>query len=208
LFAAMLEGIKHIIFDLGGVILPIDYSRTTQAFRDLGITNFDELYSQAAQTGKFDDFETGKLSEKEFINFLKNYVPDHIQTEELETAWNAMLLDWIPERLELIMSISKHFNTYLYSNTNSIHQRAFLQSLKEQIGVRTLEPYFDTIYYSHEFGYRKPHPESFERILINHNLLASETLFLDDSLQHIEGARQLGIRTIHVQERDIIQLFS
>ena len=204
----MLEGIKHIIFDLGGVILPIDYTRTTQAFRDLGITNFDELYSQAAQTGKFDDFETGILSEEEFISFLKNYVPDHIQTGELETAWNAMLLDWIPERLELIMSLSKHYNTYLFSNTNSIHQRAFLQSLKEQIGVRTLEPYFDTIYYSHEFGYRKPHPESFERILINHHLLASETLFLDDSLQHIEGARQLGIRTIHVQERDIIQLFS
>lgn len=204
----MLEGIKHIIFDLGGVILPIDYTRTTQAFRDLGITNFDELYSQAAQTGKFDDFETGKITESEFLAFLKKYVPFHIQTAELETAWNAMLLDWIPERLELIQSLSGRYNTYLFSNTNSIHQRAFLNSLSTQIGIPTLEPCFDMVYYSHEFGYRKPHPESFQKLLDNHHLLAAETLFLDDSLQHIEGARQLGIRTVHVQERDIIQLFS
>jgi glucose-1-phosphatase len=131
----MLEGIKHIVFDLGGVILPIDYTRTTQAFRDLGITNFDELYSQAAQTGKFDDFETGKITEAEFLAFLKKYVPEHIQTGELETAWNAMLLDWIPERLELIQALSGRYNTYLFSNTNSIHQRAFLDSLSTQIGV-------------------------------------------------------------------------
>lgn len=204
----MLEGIKNILFDLGGVILPIDYTRTTQAFRDLGITNFDELYSQAAQTGKFDDFETGKITEAEFLAFLKQYVPDHIQTEELETAWNAMLLDWIPERLELIQSLSQQYSTYLFSNTNRIHQRAFLKTLQKQIGAESLNPYFNTVYYSHEFGYRKPHPESFQKLLDNHNLVASETLFLDDSLQHIEGARQLGIRTIHVQELDIIQLFS
>jgi glucose-1-phosphatase len=204
----MLEGIKHIVFDLGGVILPIDYTRTTQAFRDLGITNFDELYSQAAQTGKFDDFETGKITEAEFLAFLKKYVPEHIQTGELETAWNAMLLDWIPERLELIQALSGRYNTYLFSNTNSIHQRAFLNSLSTQIGTPTLEPYFNAVYYSHEFGYRKPHPASFQKLLDNHHLIAAETLFLDDTLQHIEGARQLGIRTMHVQERDIIQLFS
>jgi glucose-1-phosphatase len=204
----MLDGIKHIIFDLGGVILPIDYTRTTQAFRDLGITNFNELYSQAAQTGKFDDFETGKITEAEFLAFLKKYAPEDIQTEELETAWNAMLLDWIPERLELIQTLSGRYNTYLFSNTNSIHQRAFLDSLSAQIGTPTLKPYFNAVYYSHEFGFRKPHPASFQKLLDNHQLVAAETLFLDDSLQHIEGARQLGIRTIHVQERDVIQLFS
>ena len=42
---------------------------------------------------------------------------------------------------------------------------------------------------------RKPNPEFFNFILQENNLIASETLFIDDTQQHIEAAKSLGIHT-------------
>jgi putative hydrolase of the HAD superfamily len=65
---------------------------------------------------------------------------------------------------------------------------------------------FIRAYYSHEYGKRKPHPESFQAILDENNLLANETLFIDDSIQHIEGAQQIGLQTIHLVDKSILEL--
>ncbi len=70
-----MKKIKNIIFDLGGVILNIDYHLTSTAFKELGISNFDEIYSQAKQNNVFNDFETGLLSSDDFLNYLHEYIP-------------------------------------------------------------------------------------------------------------------------------------
>lgn len=209
----MKEHSKHIetiIFDLGGVILDIDYTRTIEAFKGLGIQHFDNLYAQASQTGIFDDFETGKISEHRFIEYLLKAIPNsQCTSKDIILAWNAMLLNWDQRKLDLILRLRSTYKVCLLSNTNSIHKKAFLASLNKQLGITSLDHHFDKIYLSHEIGLRKPNTEVFEFVLENAGSKAETTLFLDDSIQHIEGANSIGIQTQLIgPELDILQFFS
>jgi putative hydrolase of the HAD superfamily len=65
--------IKSIIFDLGGVLLNLDYSRTIREFQKLGIENFEKLYSQKNQSSVFDNFETGKINPQDFISNIDTF---------------------------------------------------------------------------------------------------------------------------------------
>ena len=84
---------------------------------------------------------------------------------------------------------------FLLSNTNSIHHTEFNKIYQDQIQHGALDDYFDKAYYSHELGLRKPYPQSFTALLNMENLVAEETLFIDDTIGNIEGAKQAGLHT-------------
>lgn len=196
----MIEGIKHIIFDLGGVLLNIDYKLTEEAFINLGVTDFQQRYSQLAQSPLFDDFETGKIASTEFISEMKNMSGLQLSSEQITNAWNAMLLDFPIRRLQILQQLRLYYDLLLLSNTNEIHETAFNDILYKSHGMPTLGVFFDKMYLSHRIGMRKPSREVFERILDENGLKAADTLFIDDSPQHIEGAKSVGIRTIYLEK--------
>ena len=88
----VITGVKHIIFDLGGVLLNIDYKLTEQAFIDAGIPDFAHRYSQLKQTDVFDKLETGKISEEEFVMAMQAASQTCTTPQQVLAAWNAMLL--------------------------------------------------------------------------------------------------------------------
>lgn len=200
--------IKNIIFDLGGVILNIDYQKTTAAFEELGIPNFQALYTQAKQTQLFDHYETGKIDPETFVRQLKNMLPDRISEEEIIAAWNAMLLDLPAERLRFLKTVRTAYNTALLSNTNPIHLVHFHEQLKRVHGEPSLDPYFDGVYFSSSIGFRKPHAEAFHYVCNKHGYTPSETLFVDDSIQHVEGAQKAGLQSLYLDtdKSDVIEL--
>lgn len=195
----MLQNVRHIIFDFGGVLLNIDYKRTEQAFTDLGIANFGDMYSQLQQTDIFDRLETGKISGATFIGELKAGTGVQATDQQLIDAWNAMLLDLPLRRLQILQQLQLHFDTFLLSNTNEIHEEAFNKILKAQAGFQSMGVFFDKIYYSHRVGLRKPGKEIFQLILEQNSLNPEKTLFIDDSPQHIATARELGLQTIFME---------
>lgn len=196
----MFQNIRHIIFDLGGVLLNIDYQLTSAAFVKLGIKDFDKKYSQLKQTSLFDDFETGEINSRYFIDDLKKIVSPEVSDEDIRNAWNAMLLDFPLRRLQILQQLQLHFDTFLLSNTNEIHEEKFNQILKQQTGFPSLGVLFDKVYYSHRVGLRKPDSAIFELILNSHQLNPEKTLFIDDSPQHIESAKNIGIQTIWLKQ--------
>jgi putative hydrolase of the HAD superfamily len=195
-----MQGIKNIIFDLGGVILNIDYKRPQEEFKKLGIKDVETLYSKQNQVELFDLLETGKISEKEFIQKIKESSDLEITDSEIITAWNSILLEFPLRRLQILQQLQLHYNMYLLSNTNEIHEKAFNEMLKIQCGYPSLALFFDRVYLSHRVGLRKPDPKIFELVINENNLKIEETLFIDDSLQHIESASKLGLKTIHVKD--------
>lgn len=198
-FCTMIQGIRHVIFDLGGVLLNIDYQLTEKAFIRAGMSDFSKLYSQLKQTPLFDEFETGKISETDFIQQLQQLSPVALSPEQTRNAWNAMLLDLPLRRLQLLQQLRLYYDLVLLSNTNIIHETAFTQSLQQAHGI-TLGGFFDKLYYSHRIGLRKPDPEVFRLVLTENNFNPAHTLFIDDSPQHIEGAKTLGIQTIFLDK--------
>lgn len=202
--------IKNVIFDLGGVLLNIDYHLTIQAFVDIGMSNFQELFTQAQQSELFDKIEVGEISSDEFLAEIKALMPSYVSEVEIRTAWNAMLLDLPSERLDFLLAVKEKYNTALLSNTNSIHLENFYKELKKVHNLKSLDDYFHKVYFSCDLGMRKPNPEIFLRVCELEGFNPSETLFIDDTIQHVEGAKQAGLQALHldVKNTDVINLLS
>ena len=186
--------IKNILFDLGGVLYHIDYGITIKAFEKLGIKNFHKHFSQQQQNNLFDQFETGKISNTDFIKEMKLLLPNCTK-EEIINAWNGLLIGIPKENIQLLKDLSKQYRLFLLSNTNLIHINQINKLLYEDYNLKSLDPLFDKIYLSHQIGMRKPNRETFEWVLKDAGILAHETLFIEDSIQHIKGANKVGIRT-------------
>jgi len=196
----MIKGIKHIIFDLGGVILNIDYKLTEKAFIEAGITNFPELYSQLRQTDLFDKFEVGGMSAAEFVSELQNAASVPVTEAQILKAWNAMILDYPLRRLQVLQQLGLHYDLFLLSNTNEIHEATFNDVLMRDRSIPNIGVFFDRVYLSHRVGLRKPNREIFMRVLDESGLKPEYTLFIDDSPQHIAAAKELGIQTIFLEK--------
>ena len=189
-----MSAIKNILFDLGGVLYHIDYGITIKAFEKLGIRNFHKHFSQQQQNNLFDQLETGKISNTDFIKEMKVLLPNCTK-EEIINAWNGLLIGIPKENIQLLKDLSKQYRLFLLSNTNLIHINQINKLLYEDYNLKSLDPLFDKIYLSHQIGMRKPNRETFEWVLKDAGILAHETLFIEDSIQHIKGANKVGIRT-------------
>lgn len=193
------KDIQHIIFDLGGVLLNIDYQATVEAFQALGLVNPLEAFTKEQQASLFQDFEKGSIDSDTFISQLQNVMPKASKNDIVD-AWNAMLGEFPKARFAFLEQVSKKYDCYVLSNTNIIHLRAFETIIDNSVGWSAFSNLFTKVYYSHELGMRKPDAEIFIEILNRHNLNPENTCFIDDSPQHVAAAAHIGIRAIHLQE--------
>ena len=192
-----MQNIKNIIFDLGGVILNINFKKTEEAFLQLGLKNFSDHISQTYISDFFEKYETGLIDDVEFVEGIAKLIGEPIDDDKIIAAWNALLLDFPPERIALLKKIKTKFRIFLLSNTNSIHLKEFQQRLFNLYGVY-LEDLFEKAYYSHAVKLRKPGAAIFELVLKENNLDPSETLFIDDTASNFEEAKKLGTHVHHL----------
>ncbi|MFD2785138.1 HAD family hydrolase [Hymenobacter rubripertinctus] len=187
--------LPHLLFDFGGVIINIDYNRTLEAMRQLG-SGIE--FTQAAQAKLFDELETGHISADQFRAGLRAHYGLTATDAQLDEAWNAMLLDVPAGRLALIAELRvQGYQTALLSNTNQLHITEINRRLKEQYGLQNgIADCLDRVFYSQHVGLRKPGEEIFRHALREMNWEAADTLFIEDSPQHIETARRLGLHTL------------
>ena len=203
--------IKNIIFDLGGVILDIDYQRTLNEFKKLGVNNLENLFTLTSQTELFNKLDCGLISEDEFRATFKQHINTPISKSQIDFAWNALLLEWNMERLSLLENLMPNYKIFLLSNTNAIHSKVYNQKLMNLTNGKDLKHFFHKVYYSYEVGLRKPNPEIFKLLLNENSLLANETLFIDDTAEHINSARNLGINCYHINPKageTVLDLFT
>ena len=193
------EGIRNIIFDFGGVLFEIDYDLPAIAFEKLGFGDFKSFYTQAAQNPMFDLLETGKIENDKFLDFLNEFVPE-ASREQVLHAWNVILLRIMPIEVECVHKIRQSgIRTFLLSNTNAIHVAEFEQMIANTMDFELFESAFEKIYYSNAIGIKKPHPETFLQVCEWNGLNPAETLFIDDSAQHVEGALLAGLHAYHLK---------
>lgn len=195
------DKIKNIIFDLGDVILNIDVPVASKSFADLSGREQSEILTIFKENELFRQFETGLMDEPTFRNYVREILnfPD-LSDEAIDTAWNSLLLDLPPERVELLRKLATRYRLFLLSNTSSIHITQVNKILEASTGVEKLEDLFEIVFLSYEMGLMKPDTRIYQDVLDKAGLKAEETLFLDDNADNIRGAAQLGIETIHVQK--------
>src|SRR5205085_3530798 len=118
-------GYKNLIFDLGGVLMNIDFDKLTHAFQKLGFPNFDKMYSQFTVDNFFEKFETGEVSEEQFYTVLQKIANKGVSKNDITNALNSMFLDFRMESFQCIQQIDGRYKLFLLSNTNPIHMRTF-----------------------------------------------------------------------------------
>ena len=184
-----------IVFDLGGVLLNLDYSATTEAFNRLAGRELAGFYSKARQADLFDRFERGEIDVVRFRAALREELETSCQDSELDAAWNA-LLGGVPKRnVELLRRLKETHRVYLLSNTNELHLADFVARFEREHGSEhgSWSALFHRDYYSHLLGMRKPERDVFEHVVRTEGLEPRRTLFIDDNWHNVRGARGVGI---------------
>ncbi|QNA44195.1 HAD family hydrolase [Lacibacter sediminis] len=189
---------KAIIFDLGGVLLDIDFKLSEKAFAKLGVTNFSDFFNQFHSNDLFRRLETG-MDDQLFYDDLRAATGLSLTNVQIKDAWNALLLDFRPESVAVLPQLREKYDLYLLSNTNEIHLQEFQRRYEAWRPGQVFDDLFDAAYYSHRIGHRKPNSSAFEYVLEKHGLNATETIFIDDSINNIEAAQQLGLQTVHLK---------
>jgi len=206
----VLKNFKNIIFDLGGVIIDLDFQAAYGAFSTLSGLSLHEVKQRVFSFTEFIEYEKGLTSSQEFRIQIKELFQISVSDEAVDRAWCAMLGRIPLERLALLKRLQGKYRTFALSNTNDIHANKFDSIVEESLGSAVLfKAHFESVYYSHEMKMRKPDEEIYLAVLNDQGLRPEETLFIDDTLKNVQAAASLGIQTLHLKDpRQLIPFFN
>lgn len=198
--------IKNLIFDLGGVLLDLDFDAPFRLFRKLNKNETIGDPKMLLQDPVFTGFETGRVTPEDFRSRLRHLLNNPGATDaELDQTWCSMLKEVPAEKVALLRELSADFRLFLYSNTNAIHIPWFSQRFFEQHNIEW-PSLFEKTFYSHEINDRKPLLSGYRKVLGLAAIDPAETLFVDDLLQNVEAAEESGLKVLHYTPGDDLRM--
>lgn len=204
----MKQNIRHIIFDLGGVLLNLDVEGCTRAFEKAGLKDIRSVLTGTNEGGIFSEYERGEIGTPEFRDGIRQLASQSLTDDEIDRMWVNELLDIPQEKLDLLVSLRSKYDIYLLSNTNELHWQHVVESLLPQQNYR-IEDLFKETFLSFRMKLAKPDPEIFREVLRQAGLKPEETLFIDDSAVNCQAAQSVSIQTEHYKPgNDLSLLFS
>ena len=200
-FLKLTGNFKNIVFDYGGILIDLDYDIAVRNLTRLSErSDASNIYSKSKQLPFFSSYEKGNINCDEFLSKLMSHLDIPAKKkEETKEAWNSMILDLHQERVNFIRELRKSKRLFILSNINQLHEDYVDSYLEKNESVKDFYSLFEKVYFSHHLGFRKPEPEIFEYILNDSQLKKEETFFIDDSPQHVEGARSVGLTAYHLE---------
>lgn len=199
------NNISCLIFDLGGVIVNLDWDRCVENFRKIGAHEMENLLSTTLQKGFILDYERGMISTDEFRASIRQMSKQHISNEAIDNAWTSLLVDVPEEKLQLLLDLKKKYKIFMLSNTNEMSFNYCVENYFSQNGTQ-LNDYFDKCYLSYEMKLNKPEVAIYQAILDDNDVKPEECLFFDDSRHNLDVAKCMGIHTMYVKPYSEIQL--
>jgi glucose-1-phosphatase len=183
---------KLILFDLGGVVIDIDFSRIWKHWSKssgIDLSNAQETLGPTSTDNEaFHQFERGEISEAEYYQRTASRTGIILSFEQWRAGWNAIFVGEMPGTLDLLTELRDQVRLMALSNINAPHQAFTVQHFSH-----LLKP-FEYVAFSHELGLRKPEKAIFDSIIRRSELDAKNILFFDDMAINVQGARDAGLR--------------
>jgi len=203
-----MEKIKHIIFDLGQVIINVNPAAVKEYMINKGAGNVDDLHVKLLESDVYHQLETGKIKPEGFRSAIREIIDITVTDDEIDEAWNAMLLDIPPERVKFLTRLKSKYKLYLLSNTNHIHWLSYDRYFQDNYDYPSINTFFTNTWYSYLMGVRKPNPEIFRMVLEEGQFDPEKVAFVDDLKENVDVAASLGIHPIHLPPgKEIMDLF-
>lgn len=185
--------VHAVLFDLGGVVLDVDFERALASWARHSRLPLDQLRGRFRTDGPYHRHETGHLPAAGFFEHLRQMLELQCDDGAVQEGFNACLVAEIDEAVALLDAIRPDVPRYAISNTNAVHiaqiERAF----------PTLLPRFTRVFLSHEIGQRKPDAAAFQHVLDAIGVPAPQALLFDDLQPNIDAARALGMQVVLVR---------
>ncbi|MEM6642318.1 MAG: HAD family phosphatase [Bacteroidota bacterium] len=206
----LVKGIDVVLFDLGNVLLDLDYPRIIQEFKKVARKNQNNIRKLVMDSKVLIKFETGQIEADRFREAVNQILACSLSELEFEAIWNSMLSSITKERMDKVLKIGERFDTYILSNSNITHEIAFEQMVMDATGKPSIRDFVKEAYFSHEIGMRKPNADIYEFVVDDIENYPSRMLFLDDRLDNIEAAKAAGMKAVQIfhPDKQINELFN
>ena len=185
--------VRALLFDLGGVVIEIDFDRVLRHWEGISALAFDELKAKFHFDAAYEQHERGEIDATAYFVYLRNLLQLDGSNEEIAAGWNSIFVSDLPEVLTTITRAREYFPTYAFTNTNPTHLTAW------QAGFPAIFHGFDKVFISYELGLRKPERAAFDAIAADIDIAHEHILFFDDTHENIVGAKAAGLQTVYVQ---------
>jgi FMN phosphatase YigB (HAD superfamily) len=185
--------VQALLFDLGGVVLDIDFNRAFEHWQPVSRLSLEEIRAGFRFDAAYQQHERGEISAAQYFAHLCDRLQLQHGHARVAEGWNAIFLGEISETLAMIQLACRQLPCYAFTNSNTAHQAAWSVMFPAVIQA------FDRIFVSSDMGCRKPERQAFDHISREINLPAGAILFFDDLAENVTGAQAAGLQAVHVR---------
>lgn len=191
-----------MVFDLGGVLVDVDFRRALRHWSRLAGTSAEALEARFRRDDAYCAHERGELDDRGYFAHLRATLGVGLPDEEILAGWNAVLGEPLPGIEPLVQRLAQDYPLYVFSNTNPAHLAHFRPR------YRALLSHFKETITSCELGARKPDEQSFRRVAERIGVRPVEIAFFDDLEENVEGARRAGLQAFRAASPAEIEAIS
>ena len=188
-----MKEVKALLFDLGGVVIEIDFDRVLKRWEPISKLSFTELKATFHFDTAYERHERGEIEAPEYFAHLRDFLQLDASDDEIAAGWNAVFVADLPEVLAAIAQARAELPCYAFTNTNPTHLATW------KAGFPAAFNGFDKIFISSDLGVRKPERRAFDAITADIGVAHEQILFFDDTFKNITGSREAGLQTVYVQ---------
>jgi glucose-1-phosphatase len=186
------SAVQALLFDLGGVIIGVDFDRAFAAWSSYSGVPQALIKSRFAFDSCYEAHERGEIGAGEFFDSLRSSLGIRISNQQFLDGWNAILLDEVPGMAALLRRLQTRVPLYLFSNSNATHYAHWSRKLADTLGN------FREVFVSCDLGRRKPEPESYAAVSSKIGVALERIRFFDDTEANVQSERNLGMLAFHV----------
>lgn len=195
-------GVQAIVFDLGGVLVDIDFRRALRFWGAAAGVPADRLAGRFTVDEACCAHERGELDDRGYFAHLRRLLAIDLSEADMLAGWNAVIGEPMPGIEALVRRLAVRWPLYVFSNTNPAHIAHFKPRHRRLLSL------FEEIITSCELGARKPEAQAFARLSSLIGAPPSRLAFFDDVQANVEGARDAGLHAFRVARPEEIEAIS
>jgi putative hydrolase of the HAD superfamily len=192
----MSAAIEALLFDLGGVLIELDWDAVFAHWAGCCGADAAALRRRFSFDAPYERHERGEISARDYFEALRGSLGIELSNDDFRAGWERVFVGPVRATVELLPRIDPRMPLYLFSNTNAAHHAAWAHDY-----AQALRP-FRKVFVSHEMGVRKPEREAFRRVAREIGVAPERILFFDDTESNVEGARRAGLQAVHVRSHE------